>query len=345
MTGGGTLGPVTPLLAVVEAWRAQDDSVEFVWIGTPHGPERKLVEERGIQFFDLPVARLPRYPSVEWITLPFKFASAFIKAAQLIRSQKPDLVASAGGYTAVPVVWCARMLGVAVWVHQQDVETILTNRLTAPFARLVTVAWKENLESFKRGVVVGNPVRESVLKGDHDAAVNHFDLNKEKPTVLVVGGGSGAVWINKQFAEIADQLVERANVIHLTGRGKMIDRLKTVHSDYHAYEFLSDEMADALVSADLVVSRAGLGMITELSAMAKASVFIPLPHSPQESNARAVEGAAVIVHEGESSAEDLLEIIIDLLSHPEERKRLGDRLGDVLDTGGAQQIIDRLKSL
>jgi UDP-N-acetylglucosamine--N-acetylmuramyl-(pentapeptide) pyrophosphoryl-undecaprenol N-acetylglucosamine transferase len=344
-TGGGTLGPVTPLLAVAQAWRAQDDSVEFVWVGTGHGPERKLVEDAGIEFCRLPVARLTRYPSFEWLTLPFKFAWAFFKAIQIMRSQKPHLVASAGGYTAVPMIIAARLFGVSVWVHQQDVEPILTNRLTAPFASIVTVAWKENLKRFKRAELVGNPVRKSVLNGDHAAAVSHFNLNKDKPTVLVVGGGSGAKWINETLSEISTKLAEKANVIHLTGRGKMLPSLYDAHEDYYAVEFLTDGMADALAAADVVVSRAGLGMITELSALKKPTIFIPLPHSPQESNARAIEKASVVMHEGETSADQLYDSIVKLLNDQKERARLGNRLGEVLDTDVASKIMTQLKNL
>jgi len=120
-TGGGTMGPVTPLLAVWEAWHVTDPNVEALWIGTKYGPERSTVEAEGIPFIAIPVARFPRYISFEWLTFPFHFLWAFYKSVRIIQHQKPNLIASAGGFTAVPVIFAAKLFGVKIWVHQQDV--------------------------------------------------------------------------------------------------------------------------------------------------------------------------------------------------------------------------------
>jgi len=235
-TGGGTMGPVTPLLAVHEALRETDVPVDALWVGTPHGPERSVVEAQGMHFFSLPVARLPRRLSLELLALPVTFIRALWGAWRLLRRERPSVIASAGGYTAVPVIMVARSLKIPVWVHQQDVTPILTNRLTAPLATRVTVAFNASRSLSKRAHVVGNPVRPSVLKGDPQRARAFFEIRNTKPTVLVFGGGTGAKWINEQIDEIALSLVSRANVIHLTGKGKR--EKKKRHPDHHAREFL-----------------------------------------------------------------------------------------------------------
>jgi UDP-N-acetylglucosamine--N-acetylmuramyl-(pentapeptide) pyrophosphoryl-undecaprenol N-acetylglucosamine transferase len=341
-TGGGSMGPVTPLLAVWESWKGIDPDVKAVWVGTPHGPERGVVEDKGIVFFDLPVARLPRYVSVEWVLLPWKFVRAFVRAFRIVKGQKPDLVASAGGYTAVPVIFAAKILGVKVWVHQQDVRAILTNRLTAPFANVLTVAWERNKKQFgSRAHVVGNPVRPSVLNGSVHKGHETFGLHENKPTVLFIGGGGGSRWINERVEEMLEDLLEVANVVHVTGHGKIGSSVSK--SGYAVREFLEDEMVDALAVADVVVSRAGLGAITELSALHKASILIPLPHSPQEDNADVVQGACIVMEEYETSSEDLLSQIERLVNDVSLREELGRRMSHVLRTRVADELVELLR--
>lgn len=342
-TGGGTLGPVTPLLAVAQAWKARREDIEFVWIGTPHGPERVLVEDEHIRFFELPVARLPRYISFEWITLPWQMLRATHKAKKILKKIQPDLVGSAGGYTAVPVIFAAKMLGIPVWVHQQDVETILTNKITAPFANVLTMAWEQNRAHLpSKAVLVGNPARSQIRSGSAIRAIEQLNLNPKKPTILVTGGGSGAKWINETMAKIAHEVAVEANVIHLTGRGKMLESLKGI-DDYHAREFASERMRDYMAIADVVISRAGLGTITELSALSKASIIIPLPNSPQIANTQALGESVVRVDEADTEASVLLGHVSNLLQDKKKREELGASLHALLQTDCVGAMIDLLE--
>ncbi len=337
------MGPVAPLLAVWEAWRESDSSVTAVWVGTARGPERRVVEQQGIPFLTLPAARAPRYVSLEWFTSPFVFLVALYKAACILGSQKPDFVASAGGYTAVPVVYAAKFLGVNVWVHQQDVEITRTTKATVPFADLVTVAWERNRKDLgDRVKLVGNPVRPSLLHGSRERAYETFHISKHKPSVLVVGGGTGSAWINEAIDTIADQLVQQANIIHLTGRNKPIE---SRHSDHHVREFIDQEMADALAVADVVVCRAGLSTITELAALSKAAVMIPLPKSPQEANADMVADACVVLDQRDTTPQQLLEAIYALLRDESTRRDLGARMHRKLPTNMADELVEMLKTL
>lgn len=346
-TGGGTLGPVTPLLAILEVWKQKDDSASFVWVGTPQGPERAMIEEQNVPFYILPAARLPRYRSIEWVLLPFKMVWAIGKAAQILRKERPDVIASAGGYTAVPVIIAGYLMRIPSWVHQQDVSLLLTSRLTVPLAKWVTTAWEANRVALggEKVKVVGNPVRSSVMSSSRARAIEMFGLNPEKPTVLVFGGGGGAKWLNDQMGRIGLELAEKANVIHLTGRGKLGVALTSLHEDYHARELLTEGMADALTVADVVVSRAGMGAISELSALKKASVIVPLPDSPQEENVRVLEGAgaAVVLRQGETDADELKKVVVELLGDQEKQKVLGGKMGEVMKTDCAGEIIEMLE--
>src|SRR3989338_1442124 len=260
LTGGGSLGPVTPLLALVEAWKKKYPKTLFVWVGTTYGPEKTLIEKEGIPFFVLPTARLPRYPSFEWMLFPWRFFSALFLARSLLKKERPDFIASAGGFTSVPLVLMGRVQKIPSWIHQQDAVPLLTTRLLTPFVSLMTVAWPFLLPFFsqRKTVVIGNPVRASLFEGDVPRAIASFGLQKEKPTILVTGGGGGAVWLNDQMVHLGSWFVSRANVIHLTGKGKMDIRLQAFGSSYFVTEFLEEKMADALALADLVISRGGM---------------------------------------------------------------------------------------
>ncbi len=338
--GGGTLGPVTPLLAVAEAWKRMDPSVSFAWVGTSDGPEKALVEAVGIRFFALPTARFPRYPSMEWLYLPGQFTRAFFEARRLLREVKPGLVASAGGYTAVPVAWAAYLRRIPIWIHQQDVLPLLSNRLTAWCATLITTAWKRSTHDFpkRKTVWVGNPVRAAILEGKKKET--------EWPTVLVLGGGTGSAWINGRMSEIGMSLATRANIIHITGIGKSAPALESIGRRYRVAEFLADELPEAFATADVVVSRAGMGAMTELAATRKPSILIPIPQSPQEANAQMAKdaGAAVVLSQSTTSSEELGRAIIGLLSDKEKQRLLSDRMGALFPTDVSDTLVERIRT-
>lgn len=347
--GGGTLGPVTPLLAVAEAWKRIDPSVEFVWVGTPKGPERAAVEAAGIRFLSLPVARLTRYPSAEWPMLPVNLFRASRGAWEILMRERPNLVASAGGFTGVPIVAAARAQGIPSWLHQSDVRPILSSVLSAPFASWITVAWESTARAFPAGKtrVVGNPARRSVLAADRDLALAKFGLDASRPTVLVTAGGGGSLWFNHQMETVGAELVRDANVIHLTGLGKMSEALQGFGKNYVAEELLTGGMADALAAADVVVCRAGMGTITELSARRKPAIVVALPDSPQEDNAHVLAdaNAAMVLRQGATTPQEFLEAIRGLLRDEPRRRALSSAIASVLPTDVADALVARLQSL
>ena len=343
-TGGGTLGPVTPLLAVYETWKQKNQDLTAVWVGTSRGPERRLVAAAVLPFYSLPVARLPRYLSWEWLTFPVFFVAAFLKALWILRREQPDLIASAGGFTGVPMIYAGWLLGIRAWVHQLDIQPLLSNRLTAPLAKYLTVTWPNNLNSFKKpATIVGALVRPSLLVSVKNNA-NVFSLDQALPTVFILGGGSGSTWLNEIMLQIGPRLIEHANVIHVTGRGKMMAGLKMIGPRYHVAEFLDEEMAAAWFAATVVVSRAGMGALSELAAFEKPAVIIPLPDSPQEMNAAvlAAARAAIVLTQKDTPASALEKTILSLLTDTEKRRQLSERISTVLSTDGAKQVVELL---
>ncbi|MFH1404595.1 MAG: UDP-N-acetylglucosamine--N-acetylmuramyl-(pentapeptide) pyrophosphoryl-undecaprenol N-acetylglucosamine transferase [Patescibacteria group bacterium] len=346
-SGGGSLGPVTPLLAVIEAWKKLDPSVQCVWIGTKNGPEKDLIENENIVFQSIAVAKFARYFSLEWILLPFKLLFAFSQALRIISKEKPDLVASAGGFTSVPVVISAWLLGIPSWIHQSDVLPILTNKILAPFASCITVAWKLTLPSFpiSKTKWIGNPVRESMLGVSKEQGEKFFNLDSQKPTVFVVGGGGGALWINNQMEKIGKKLSERANVIHVTGTGKTKDNFSEFGKNYVVKEMLGKDISSAFACADIVVTRAGMGGLTEVCAFKKPAIVIPMPNSPQERNAQILNDtdSAIVFNQIGATADDLYNEIISLLDDKKKQQELSQHLATILPTNTALQFVEHVR--
>ena len=339
------MGPVTPLLAVVEAWRKKREDIEFVWIGTQTGPEQMMVEHYAIPFFSIPVARIPRYVSIEWLMFPFIFLSAFLKSVYLIRTQKPELILSAGGYTSVPVVIAGWLFRIPAWLHQQDAKPLLTSRVLSPFVDLITVAFEKTLLEFpkQKSHLLGNPVRRSMLLGSKERAIKSFGLDRNKQTVMVIGGGTGSTWLNHAIELIASNILEHANVIHLVGKGKFVEQNRKFFG-YYVKDFLYEDMKDALSVADVVVSRSGMGSITELSALSKPTIFVPLPNSTQEDNVNALSNSVESITQDQKPAE-LQDLIIGLLIDTPKQERLGRAFHQALRTDVADELVVMLEQL
>ncbi|HJV32996.1 MAG TPA: glycosyltransferase, partial [Patescibacteria group bacterium] len=192
--GGGTLGPVTPLLAVADEIRRRKPDAECAFVGTPDGPERRLVEEAGMRFLPLAAPKLRRYFSLETLALPFDLAVSVWKAGGILAAEKPDAVVGAGGYVQVPIMLAARLRGVKTVVHQQDVVPSLSNKLVAGGASAITVTFESSLADFPKGKtrVVGNPVRREVEEGSREKGLAALGLSGERPVILTFGGGTGS---------------------------------------------------------------------------------------------------------------------------------------------------------
>lgn len=343
MSGGGTLGPVTPLLAVVEVWRAGGVAAEFAWVGTKRGPERALVEASRIPFYTLIAPKLDRHRWWQWPAIPFLLIWSLYRSWRLLCEIKPDVVMSAGGYVSVPLVIMARLMGMKVWIHQLDRVPGLANKLMAPFAHRISVTLDESLESFseKKRLDVGGVVRPAMWQGDVEKARERFGLHTldDRPTLLVFGGGTGAESLNEMIAAIGSDLVERMDIIHLTGKGKLNQSYEQISDRYVALEFLGAGMADALALADIVVGRAGMGTIMELAALKKPSILIPLHNTDQLGNAQFLEDrqAAKIVRT--INPQILKQEIEHLIDDASERHAYSRRMGMLFSPRGAERIV------
>ncbi len=344
-TGGGTLGPVTPLLSVVTQWKKRDPDMRASWIGTPHGPERLLIEGAKIPFFPLSAPRMNRYRKWTYLAIPFHMLWSMGNAYRMLRELRPDMVMSAGAYVSIPVAIVAWMMRIPIWVHELDVRPGVANRVMAWFATRMSTTWQETASAYppKKTSVVGTMVRPALFLGDRTSARDRYGFRADLPTVFILGGGTGAASLNAACLSIADELTRVANVLHLTGRGKMIPALQSLAQQgkpYVALEFLHEGMADAYALADVVVARAGMGTISELAALQKASLILPLPGSQQEENARALaQRHAAEVLPGDVTPQMLLQAILRLVQSSERRAQLGEEMRKIFPLHADERIV------
>src|ERR1700687_167605 len=242
LAGGGSGGSATPVLAVAQVLRVLEPSVEFLYVGTRDGPEAALAAAQGIPFAAVAAGELRRYWDLHNLSDPLQIVRATFETSQLVRRFKPRLALAAGGFAAVPPMIAARLFaGAQTLIHQQDVEPGLANRLLVPFSRRITVSLASSLAHFprKRSTVTGNPVRQEILAADPRVAYERLELEPEVPLLVVTGGGKGALGLNRLAAAAAARLVERMQVVLLTGRGRGVPAV-TASSRYHPIEFLVD---------------------------------------------------------------------------------------------------------
>jgi UDP-N-acetylglucosamine--N-acetylmuramyl-(pentapeptide) pyrophosphoryl-undecaprenol N-acetylglucosamine transferase len=344
LAGGGSGGSATPVLAVAQRLAELRPGVRFLYVGTHDGPEATLAAQQGLPFVAVASGRLRRYWDRRNLTDPLHVLHGVEQAALLARRFRPRLAFAAGGFASVPAIAGARLAGARVVIHQQDVRPGLANRVLKPLARRVTLAMPEGAAHFRgaRTEVTGNPVRAEILGADARLAFQQLRLEPELPLVVATGGGTGALGLNRIVAAAAGRLVASCQVVHLTGRGRGVPA--PVADRYQQFEFLVDELPSLLAAATVVVSRAGMGTLSELAALGRPAVVIPLPESHQWDNARAFErrGAAEVLDQEGLSADLLAKHILGLLADTPRRQRLGAALASTMPRDAAQRVAEAL---
>jgi UDP-N-acetylglucosamine--N-acetylmuramyl-(pentapeptide) pyrophosphoryl-undecaprenol N-acetylglucosamine transferase len=341
LAGGGSGGSATPVLAVAQALRQRAPDVQLLYVGTRDGPEAQLAAAHRIQFVAVQSGKLRRYWDLQNLTDPFRILTGIAQSYALVRQFRPEAAMAAGGFAAVPPIVAARFFGARTLIHQQDVEPGLANRLLVPFAQRITVSLPSSLAHFPqaRTTVTGNPVREEILRAQPELAYARLQLERSVPLVVVTGGGTGALGLNRLVAAAAPDLIAHAQVVHLTGRGRGVPT-QTASARYRQIEFLVDEMPHLLAAATVVVSRAGMGTLTELAALAKPSLVVPMPGSHQWANAQAFArmGAVEVADQTALSAERLAGRVLGLLDDAPRREQLGRALARSMPLDAADRI-------
>lgn len=323
LTGGGTAGHVTPNIALIP--KLKEEGYDIHYIGSYNGMEKKLIEDMRIPYHGISSGKLRRYFDVKNFSDPFRVIKGYGEASRLMKSLKPDVVFSKGGFVSVPVVLAAKNHRIPAIIHESDMTPGLANKLCIPSATKICCNFPEAMEHLPKGkaVLTGTPIRQELFNGNPLDAIQFTGLQANKPTILVIGGSTGSVKVNEAVRACLDELLKTYQVIHLCGKGKL--DLAYEHRDgYVQYEYIKKELSSLLALADIVISRAGANAICELQALAKPNLLIPLganaSRGDQILNAESFkkQGFSYVLPEEELTKETLLNAVDQVYTHRAE---------------------------
>ena len=325
LTGGGTAGHVTPNIALLP--KLKELGYDIQYIGSKNGIEKDLITGLHIPYHGIATGKLRRYFSLENFTDPFRVIKGFSEAHKLIKTLKPDVIFSKGGFVSVPVVLAGKLCRVPTLIHESDLTPGLANKISIPAATHVCCNFPETLQYLPEGkaVLTGCPIRQELLSGDADAARAFCNFTSDKPVLLIVGGSLGSVIVNNAVRAILPELLKDFQVIHLCGKDKIDESLSSLEG-YIQFEYIQDELKDLFALADVVISRAGANAICELLALKKPNLLIPLSakasRGDQILNARSFErqGFSMVLEEESITNEVLLDSIRKLYNSQDAYK-------------------------
>lgn len=284
LTGGGTAGHVTPNIALIPALQKKGWIVHYM--GTPDGIEKKLIEQYNqqvkkhqnkITYHGVASGKLRRYFDVKNFTDPLKVMKGMGQAAAAIRKIKPNVIFSKGGFVTVPVILGGWLNRIPIVIHESDMTPGLANRISIRFANKICTTFPETLHHLpkNKGIHTGTPIRQEIFLGNKEKGRERCHFTTEKPVIMMMGGSLGSVKINTCLREALPKLLETFQVVHLCGKGNLDSGLKH-QTGYMQFEYLNEELPHIFALADVVLSRAGANSISEILALHKPNILIPL---------------------------------------------------------------------
>jgi len=353
-TGGGTGGSVTPLLAVAKELMAKENQVDYYFVGTKSGPERQIVKQadlrKDFKFMALSAGKWRRYFSLKNFFDLFVVIYAFFISLVYLQKIKPKAIFSAGSFVSVPLVWAAYFYRIPVLIHQQDIRPGLANRLMARVSKVVGVTFKDSKKAYKKkAIVIGNPIRWELINNANEKKDQYFSkwgFKKDLPILLLIGGGTGSLALNNLIKEAWPLIKGRWQVIHIAGKNKSFKNY-IKDEDYRFFNFLPNKDLIVLMAlADLIVSRAGLGVLTEISALRKASIVVPMPNSHQEDNANFLkkERAAWVIEQKHLQPDVLVDKLNYFIKRKDEVKELEKNISSLICFGAEEKLAEILKT-
>jgi len=323
LTGGGTAGHVTPNIALLPALKKA--GYEATYIGSYTGIEKQLIEEIGLPYYGISSGKLRRYKSLKNLSDPFRVIKGYSESRRLMKKIKPDIVFSKGGFVSVPVVLAAAHKGIPVIIHESDITPGLANKIAMREAVKICCNFPETVQYLPEGkaVLTGSPIRHELLAGNKLEGLRMCNFTADKPTILVMGGSTGAVKVNDAIKAILPKLLKKYQVVHICGKGKTDNSLLRT-PDYIQFEYVGAGLRDLFTMCDVVVSRAGANAICELLALKKPNLLIPLSanasRGDQILNAKSFKehGYSAVMAEEEITPEKLLTAINDLYANSQK---------------------------
>jgi UDP-N-acetylglucosamine--N-acetylmuramyl-(pentapeptide) pyrophosphoryl-undecaprenol N-acetylglucosamine transferase len=353
---------VYPALVVAD-WLAVDSAQPTIvrWVGSIGGVEENLTGRAGIPFSGISAAGLRGKNPLLMLGGLWALSRGFRQARRLVASFKPDVLFVTGGYVCAPVMLAARLAGVPALIYLPDMRPGLAIKSLARFAHRVAVTAQPVVDYFRPGqaVVTGYPVRRELFERDAAEARKRLNLNthdeEKMPLLLVFGGSQGARSINQAVSAGIEALLEVAQVIHISGqhdaertRARWASLPTSLRARYSLFTYLHEEMVDALLAADLVVSRAGASTLGEFSAAGLPAVLVPYPYAGahQWENARFLveAGAATSIADADLGTA-LIPTVLDLLADTDRRAAMRQAARTLARPDAAQNIASELLEL
>ncbi len=356
ISGGGTGGHIYPAVSIANALKQRCPDADILFVGAEGRMEMEKVPAAGYPIVGLPVAGLQRRLTFSNLLLPFKLWKSLQKAKKVIREFRPDVVVGVGGYASGPVLWSAQRMGIPTLIQEQNSYAGVTNKLLSAKARKICVAY-EGMDRFfpaDRVILTGNPIRQDLRRDDGSLraeAAAFFGLDPAKKTILVVGGSLGARTLNQTMTNALPALLKgEVQWLWQTGKGyyTTAKALVAEPSPVKVLEFIY-RMDYAFALADVVVSRAGAGTISELCVVAKPCIFVPSPNvseDHQTKNARALvnKQAALMVQDAEAPL-SLINEALQLANDDVRLQSLRNNIAALAKPNAAVDIVGILLSL
>lgn len=354
LSGGGTGGHIFPAISIADALRERYPDAPIHFVGARDRMEMERIPKAGYSITGLWISGLNRSSPLKNLGFPFKVLSSLLKAHRLLWKHRPQVVIGTGGFASGPLLYAANQQGIPTLIQEQNSYPGVTNKWLAAKANRICVAY-EGLERFfpsEKLRLTGNPIRQDLLKplSDRKEALNSFKL-PDAPTLLVLGGSLGAKRVNEAIErEFAHWLDLGYNLIWQTGRlynealKERIPSQKGLWMD----AFIQD-MRSAMSAADLVVSRAGAGTLSELEVLGKAALLIPSPnvaedHQTHNAMALVQKGAAELLKEEELNSRLRTEVDA-LLGDGQRRSQLQENISKLRRPNATQDIVDAIIDL
>ena len=343
IAAGGTAGHVLPSLAVAEALVARGVTVTFA--GSPDRAEARLVPEAGFELDTFQVSGLPRRPGPAQARALGRAMRAPRACKRILKVREPDVVLGGGGYVAGPMVYAASRLAIPSALMEADAHLGLANRLAAPFAERVFLAFPIEGRERPKYRVTGRPIPARNRPTSRAEGRRVFDLPPRARVMLVFGGSQGATSLNETIVEAFGETGPA--VLHLSGeRDFELLRPRITREDYKLLPF-TGEFGTALAAADLVVARAG-GSVWEVAAAGKPAILVPYPFATvdhQAKNAHFFERAGGVIAVPESELGRVADLARSLLGDPERLKEMGEAMTRVAKPDAAEEIAEGLIQL
>ena len=332
ISGGGTGGHIFPALSIADAIRSKQPDAKILFVGADNRMEMQRVPDAGYEIKGLPIAGFNRKNLFKNIKVLWLILKSQRMAKKIIKEFAPQVAVGVGGYASGPTLKMAASMNIPTLIQEQNSYAGVTNKILSKKAKMICVAY-DNMERFfphEKIKLTGNPVRKSLIdmRSYRKEAIKAMGLDEEKKCILIVGGSLGARSINEAIIANIETIRANSNIQFIWQTGKLyFDEMKERAAagegkpeNLVITDFVSN-MADALGAADLVVSRAGAGSISEFALLGKAVILVPSPNvseDHQTKNAMALVEKGAAIHIADAKAkEELVAKAIETVNSPE----------------------------